>query len=266
MSTFISVESCIQEGQGNWWEVPVWRRRQSSWPCTSVQGWLRAGEMTEKADWEGGGGSLVHQLLVTKGSFQNTDLEQVISCLKFILVSDSPVTCCSTQSSSLVPAHFSSLIPSPMSLWTWWDQPCCCWPCSSQNRTCTLLAPWLGLFSSWGLEGHLSAFSTCDCLIRCSQPLLPGKVSHCLPHTPTHPAPSPHHSHRLLNSYYVCLLSDPLSTTLRQGPCLAWLHNSRARDSAQYPTQPTSTEWGRGCCWEPSSPPAPLCTDWPAEL
>lgn len=46
--------------------------------------------MTEKADREGGGGSLVHQLLVIKGSFQNTDLEQVISCLKFILVSDSP--------------------------------------------------------------------------------------------------------------------------------------------------------------------------------
>ena len=46
--------------------------------------------MTEKAGQDGGGGSLVHQLLVTKGSFQNTDLEQVISCLKFIPVSDSP--------------------------------------------------------------------------------------------------------------------------------------------------------------------------------
>ena len=54
--------------------------------------------MTEKAGQDGGGGSLVHQLLVRKGSFQNTDLEQVISCLKFIPVSDSPVTRCSTQS------------------------------------------------------------------------------------------------------------------------------------------------------------------------
>ena len=86
--------------------------------------------------WESG--SSVTSL---KGSFQNTDLEQVISCIKFTLVSDSPASCCSTQSPSLVPAHLSSLIPSLMSLWTWWYQPCCCWPCPSPNRECTLPPP-----------------------------------------------------------------------------------------------------------------------------
>lgn len=202
--------------------------------------------MTEKAGQDGGGGSLVHQLLVRKGSFQNTDLEQVISCLKFIPVSDSPVTRCSTQSLSLVSAHFSSLIPRLISLWTWWYQPCCCWPCSSQNRECTLLPPWLGLFSSWGLECCPSAFSPCDCLYYRVLPTPPSWESQSLP-TPHSRPPSTFTTPLPQTSEFILCLS------LRQGPCPAWLHNSRAQDSVQYPTQPTSAEWGRGCCWELSS-------------
>lgn len=259
MSTFLSVEGCIQGGQGNWWEVPVWRRRQSSWPCTSVQGWLRAGEMTEKAGREGGGGESGSSVTSYKGIFSKHRLGAGHFLPKihpsFQLTT---VTGCSTQSPSLVPAHFSSLIPRLMSLWTWWYQPCCCWPCSSQSRECSLLPHWLGLFSSWGLECCPSAFSPCDRLYYQVLPTPPSWESQSLP-TPHSRPPSTFTTPLPQTSEFILCLS------LRQGPCPAWLHNSRAWDSVQYPTQPTSAEWGRGCCWA-VLPATPLCTDWPAEL
>ena len=155
------------------------------------------------------------------------------------------VTGCSTQSPSLVPAHFSSLIPRLMSLWTWWYQPCCCWPCSSQSRECSLLPPWLGLFSSWGLECCPSAFSPWDRLYYQVLPTPPSWESQSLP-TPHSRPPSTFTTPLPQTSEFILCLS------LRQGPCPAWLHNSRARDSVQCPTQPTSAERGRGR-WELSS-------------
>ena len=62
--------------------------------------------------WEAGSSVTCYE-----GIFSKHRLDQVISCLKFILVSDSPPFLdCSTQGLSLVPAHFSSLVPGLMNL------------------------------------------------------------------------------------------------------------------------------------------------------
>lgn len=172
----------------------------------SRAGWGRWDDREGRLGRRGRSGSSVTSY---KDAFQNTDLEQVISA-KIHPSSDSPVTCCRTQNSSLVPAHFFQPHSQPdepvnlmrptmllLTLLVSKQKLTLCWP---PGLVCSLPEAWRAIY----LLSHLVI-----ALLGAPSPSF-GKVSHCLPPPPPS-APLPH-SHRLLNSYYVCLLSDPLST------------------------------------------------------